>query len=838
MQLLNCSLGCSSTGCLRSDIAQNETIILQFTNDVDPSTVGPSTIQFRTASGEQPVGEFFVNDNQVEFVPSLRLSGGQTFYGFTPGETYTMTILGGEGQSEVLRSTSGHAFGATLTCTLESTLGIVDLNGAPPSARLITPNSLQLTSAPRDTVIQLEFNEIIDATPFLSGTSPVIFSVRRTRDAVGGGRECDSGSQPLVLSGGQRVDFLRDKSILTFTPAATLPPNVCIEISVTDGVVDLSGRPAQPQTYSFVTEIVPLVEDSLVENFDNDAFLDPDASAATWAAGIASFAKIGGDGRHGSFVTSIGQDLGLIGGKRTYLINTDSALIPASQSVTGAPVAVTDGRFFFDTMVVPSDVRLRFTGSNPPVFTVVGKLQIDGEIDVQGASLTTLPSNVIAVGQTGATGGVFGGQGGQGGDKCLGTGFNPNYNGRDGQAARVRGGHGYATSTAATAGRGSQLFPVNGLSTSLVFGGTSVAYTPSAAAGGSGGGFLAAGDNGRVVTNNHIDPVLLTAPRLDAMGPQSTGGSAMPLFPILPFTGQTVAKSSDHFLIGGSGGGGGGSHACLTIALARVWAPGGGGGGGGGAIALRAGNQLTISPTGSVLANGGNAASIAGVTSSSSPAPGGGGSGGSIVLQSGNSADLSGLVNVQGGNGGTFNRSANGSPNQVPFSAAVTIQGGNGSAGFVRCELPTAPSTSIFGNMLPAPIANNVGQLDELDSLSSFRSKFYSTGLLFGPEYARYEIYATVDGQPVVYSDDPAVSTLAATTGAALRVQFQAANIDITTSAVSDIRAWRTSVRSTANETGIASDGLNGFRFRIIQDRAVGQVVTIDRVVVVYRVAE
>jgi hypothetical protein len=840
MALLNCSLGCSSTGCLRTDIAQNERILLQFTNDIDPSTVTSSTIQFRTAAGEQPVGEFLVNNNLVEFVPTLRLSGGQTFYGFTPGETYTMTILGGAGQTQVLKSTSGEPFAQTLVCTLESSLGIVDVNGVAPSATLVTPNALQLASAPRDTLIQLEFNEIIDATPFVSGVSPVIFSVRRTRDAVGGGRECDSGSQPLSLIGGQRLDYLRDRAVLTFTPAADLPPNVCIEISVTDGVVDLSGRPAQPQTFSFLTEQVPLVEDSLTEAFDNDLFLDKDASAATWSGGVASFAKIGGDGRHGAFVPTIGQDLGVVAGKRTYLINTDSAIIPAEQSVTGSPVAVTDGRFYFDSMVVPSDIRLRFTGSNPPVFTVVGKMVIEGEIDAAGASLTTLPPNTITIGQAGAAGGIFGGSGGQGGDKCLGTGTNPNFNGRNGQAVRVRAGHGYFTSTAATAGRGSQFFPTDGLSSSLIFGGTTVAYTPSAAAGGSGGGFYLAGDNGRVVSNNHIDPVLLTAPRLDAMGPSSVGGSAMQLFPILPLTGQTVARSSDHFLIGGSGGGGAGSHACLTIAIttARTWSPGGGGGGGGGAVALRAGDSLTIAPTGRVLANGGSAASALGVTSSSSPAPGGGGSGGSIVVQSGRTADISGLLNVLGGNGGTFNRFANGSPNQVPFSASVQIQGGNGSPGFVRCELPVAPPLSLLATMQPAATADNVGTLVELDDLCAFRSKFYTTGLLFGPEYARYEIHATVDGVPLVYSDDPQVSNLTASSGAALRAQFQAANVNIVTGEVTEIRPWRDSVRTVGNQTGIASDGLNGFRFRLIQDRTVGQVVTIDRVVVVYRVAQ
>src|SRR5690606_21143540 len=44
LALHSCSLGCSSTGCLTSDIAQNEQIVLRFTNNVDPLTVNTSTI--------------------------------------------------------------------------------------------------------------------------------------------------------------------------------------------------------------------------------------------------------------------------------------------------------------------------------------------------------------------------------------------------------------------------------------------------------------------------------------------------------------------------------------------------------------------------------------------------------------------------------------------------------------------------------------------------------------------------------------------------------------------------------------------------------------------------
>ena len=119
--LQSCSLGCSSTGCLRTDIAQNEVIVLQFSADVDPSTVNTSTIQLRTANGDLPVGEFLVVANRVEFKPTLRVSGGQTFFGFSPGLTYTLTLPGGP-DAVCVTSTSGHKFKEPLTCTLVATV--------------------------------------------------------------------------------------------------------------------------------------------------------------------------------------------------------------------------------------------------------------------------------------------------------------------------------------------------------------------------------------------------------------------------------------------------------------------------------------------------------------------------------------------------------------------------------------------------------------------------------------------------------------------------------------------------------------------------------------------
>jgi hypothetical protein len=92
-----------------------------------------------------------------------------------------------------------------------------------------------------------------------------------------------------------------------------------------------------------------------------------------------------------------------------------------------------------------------------------------------------------------------------------------------------------------------------------------------------------------------------------------------------------------------------------------------------------------------------------------------------------------------------------------------------------------------------------------------------------------------VDGVPVVYSDDPAVSNLEAGNLSPVRVLFQAANLDVVTGEVLDLRPWRTSVRSSSTQTGIASDGYNGYRFSLLFNRALATNVTIDRLTVVYQ---
>ena len=71
--------------------------------------------------------------------------------------------------------------------------------------------------------------------------------------------------------------------------------------------------------------------------------------------------------------------------------------------------------------------------------------------------------------------------------------------------------------------------------------------------------------------------------------------------------------------------------------------------------------------------------------------------------------------------------------------------------------------------------------------------------------------------------------------GQPVRALWQSATLDLATGEPLVVRPWRTAVRSTATQPGIASDGRNGFRFMIMIDRALAQNIAIDSVAVLYR---
>ncbi|MGE3172826.1 MAG: hypothetical protein AB7O97_09370 [Planctomycetota bacterium] len=832
-----CSLGCRGTTCEITDIAQNEIVVLRFSQALDPSSVNNATIQFRTAGGEEPEGTFLVNGNVVEFVPRPFQVGTQTFFGFQSGETYSMTLPAGPGQV-TLRSTSGDALNQEISCTMRVSRGIIDHNGVAPRAELLLPTST--VNVARDQVVQVRFNELVDVTPFVGATpsnGPVTFAWSGSV-AVGGTRVCNPAEQPL--SGAIDVTLLPElpATLVTFTPATQLPATSCIRVTVSDRVRDLSGRAADLQTFEFQTIEVPAIEIPIVENFDDDTMLDRARSAGSWSGGVATFAAIGGDGRHGSFdLATMAQFVGTQGSEQVYRVDTNNTPIPASSSLSGVSTIVNDGRYFFSDFTVPANVRLQFVGNAPPIVTVRGRIDVRGTIDIRGESV---PHPVITTStsgpgrQDGGLGGVFGGNGGNGGTRNSPTvGSTAVNNGQNGGDCRVAAGHAFQGQVLNTGGRGSVVFPIGGRGTSLVLP-SGTGYALQSSAGGGGGGLLVPGGQGLAVSN----PALNTAgdTRPDFLGPPAAGGVALPA--LLPVPGGV--KSSLHLVVGGSGGGGGASHPLAmftSLASSSPWPYGQAGAGGGGAIALRAGDELLVATGAGILASGGSAGSSTAVSGlSGTAAPGGGGSGGSILLQSGNFSRIQGLVDWRGGAGGILAQTtALSPPAPPPNGGAFRCEGGAGSNGVLRLEVPGTPSAALLPNSQPVAGAANVGPLVETDTRVGFQSLFYSTERT-SPQFLRYVIRARLNGQAVTFSDDPSLGVPARPGFGPFEVFFQGVRIDLVTGVIDQAdlvgRPWRTTVGGVVDS--LATDSRNAFRFLLLLDRTGGQTVEVDSIEVVF----
>lgn len=650
---------------------------------------------------------------------------------------------------------------------------------------------------------------------------------------------------PLDSFGLTGCDLLQSAEIVGLPVTVAGPGSLSFQVALPN-VQGLVGRHLYGQAFAFApgqnpAELIvsngvdwllrcpPLAPQMIVEDFNNSLQMEVNASAGGWVGGLGVFSRIGGDARHGDFDIGIAVNTGeVIGNRAVYEINCDYTEIPAALTTTGAAATVTDGRFFFGGMVVGPDQHLRFVGSQPPVITVAGRIQILGVVDVSAPDME-FHIGATVLGQPGGASGVFGGAGGKGGDRCLGVGPGTGeFDGGDGSPANVMSGYAFAASVAATPGRGSALYPASGLNQSQQFGATptvGLMYCLSAVAGGSGGGLFQSGQAGAVV--GVLSGTTPLPNQAAFMGPPSAAGLALQVLPL-----PVAVNSSQHFLLGGAGGGGAASNSTLSLNVARSWASGSGGGGGGGAIALRAGRTVTVHAGARVLATGGSARDYIGVSAGAQTAPGGGGSGGSVLIQAVSATQSQGEINVSGGFGGTFRRQ--GGAGIGPSGGVVEIKGGDGGAGYIRYETAVAGSPLMLPGAIPAATSQNVGSLIETDDTASMRSLFYSTNLACSPKFSRYELDAVINNTPMTFSDDPAISPMMAVFGAPVRVLFQAGQADLLTGVTVPVGPWRESVRSAPGKSGIEVDGGNAFRFMVVADYTLATTVQVDRVAVTY----
>jgi hypothetical protein len=840
--LVSCNLGCTVTGgCAISEIAQNQPIELHFSDSIDPASVTAGAVSLRTPAGEPPAGSFVVSGSSLVFVPEVRIAGGVTRFGFRTGETYILNLRA-SATGESLRSVSGDRLARTVICALTVTQGLVDLDGQRPTAELLVPT--QLEGVPKDTQIVVRFSELIDISAFAGGstlTSPIIYQIRETLPdpADPTQRICNDevGYVPTLIEGVPVPNVLATsppRTEVVLQPAVDLPSGACIDVLVTEQVRDLAGKPAVPQRFRFRIDAGNPQPIPITETFENDSFLDRQISGGTWRNGTATPARFGGSGALGSFDYTLGVNSPPQ--SATFVFDTDSQLFPGTATLFGTPITVTDGLFEFTDFVVPSGIRVVFRGSNPAVIRVRGRVQIDGEVSVDGAAPSSAIDTRGAAGPPGQPGtphpgeaaiggGAGGGSGGKGGEGCIGTGASAINRGDPGEDCEAPASSGYAGQLGGTGGRGGDVWPTSGLRINVTYN-LFFSITGMASGGGGGGSFLGAGTPGRITRT-------FTAIPTD-IGPGAAAGASV-AFRGLP----TGTSTLDHFLVGGSGGGGGGTH---PVNLSqnevngsasfgpRPWHAGGAGGGGGGAIAFRVGYGVEVSPAGAIASRGGGGARHLNANTGP-PAPGGGGSGGSIVIQLEDASRFvqGGSLDVSGGLG-TF--VTNTQFNNDRLEGA----GGNGGHGYVRLEANGVSAQTLGTVVGPAAVtADNFGPpaADDGDLQTGFASTWRSTRQIFPPRYLHYRMICRIAGQQLEFTDDPASPNPANRNDLPLRIYFQGGRVNAGSNQLEgNPGPWRDFVSESAPGASIADDSATGFRFMILFNRDIETDVVVEEVTV------
>ncbi|HVS10241.1 MAG TPA: hypothetical protein VMS76_10245, partial [Planctomycetota bacterium] len=408
----------------------------------------------------------------------------------------------------------------------------------------------------------------------------------------------------------------------------------------------------------------------------------------------------------------------------------------ANPGTVPPPIQVANGEFEFATIEIQNGGTLVASGNKPLRLMARGRALVQslGVVNVSGQDRGEHKSD-IPLGQLGGFGGPGGGVGGRGADRPDNTGQNFVVGSITNPGAFIDGGPGQGVGLVFGPGSGlpGQHWPPSLPTGPQMFNDFATdAFCISRQVGGPGSGGAYSTDGG--TGNPMAMPATSTWPPGQPNAPPPTPGGDAASVGLEPPTGPlSFRKLTPKFgyLRGGAGGGSAGAHieqcessqgfsgSCVdpqalvgsfigaTATEPYVSHSGGAGGGGGGATQFQAGRTAQID--GVLDASGGDGGSrftaASGSPTQKSASPGGAGSGGAILVQSRN-LQLSvnpGRLNIAGGAGGL---------------GVTGSTGGAGGTGLVRAEGVNPPLTAI-------QVASSVNPLDPFDPTSQ---KWLSVG--------------------------------------------------------------------------------------------------------------
>lgn len=666
-----------------ASIFLNDPISLDFSGDIDLDSATLSTMTFQALDQQgQPVSELVAGNfsigtspgdsspgRRLQFVP--RFAGNNTYSngGFKAGRSYLVQLVGGSSNNNtVLRDLRGKALERPLTFEFSTRDGTQPAqlfrnpkSGGPArvgtgvtvsTATSLDQVPLGLFGAP-PLEIRLEFDQALNPNDFNVPTSfdpdPLV------RDESTRGRiflEYDDPSNLLSPTWiPASVELERNDltgATVALRPVGVLPNNATIRIIVEQNLEDISGENNQSNpSYNRVfgqikTEAAYNQQwNGIAENFESTSQIDFGASFPESQAEVGQGYVRAGFAFEGNSTNFEYQPQA-----NEVVLNTSfTQVVPKD----GLPFTVAGGVFNFKNVNIPQGVTVRGTGPNPMVWLCSGTFNVSGTLTVSGgpgARVDTLQSANFA--KAGGVGPCGGGNGGEG---------TPSATLRDQRGAAGRG----PLQVAGKGGRGGWLACTGGCY-------TGDGYNSSGGGSGGGGGTMATqgdinwrgaiptGINPNVASQTSFQQVLgyggsgcsgSSATRTaflaggepgdllftDARQDNNFWGSAIDVSRNLRINGELSVP------VGGGGGGGGGDtspgfNCSLTGGNPTNDYSGGGGGGGGGVLIVKALQEITISQTGRITADGGNGGGGEQVGACGEAGGGGGGAGGMIILMS------------------------------------------------------------------------------------------------------------------------------------------------------------------------------------------------------------
>jgi len=667
----------------------NDPIRLDFSQPIDLDTATLTTVSFQaldplgTPVSDLVTGRFAIDRATGDLEPGRRLLFVPTYAtnntfdngGFRAGRSYIVQLVGGNNATTVLRSQGGKELAAPATFSFGTFEGTqpaqIYRNPAPGGPRRVdmtVSTATDLSAVPLGLFgappleVRLTFNQALNPNdenvPVNVDTNPL------TRDENDKGRIYLEYKDPIYDPNIDDYTWipadveleLNDLTgaVVVLRPVGVLPNNAVVRVIVEPDVEDISGESnAAEPSYNRIFgsfRTTPSYEqqwNAIVDSFDAIDSIDLTAAFPESQADVgAGFIKAG-FAFEGKSTSLEYQPTAL-----EVVLNTAFTQIVPSN---GLPFTVAGGEFNFRNVTIPQGVTVVGQGPNPMVWLCSGRFTVAGTLTVRGgngARVDTLNSANYA--KAGGVGGPAGGNGGDGTPSATqrdlrgGTGRGPlqtpGKGGRGGYLACVSGcytGSGYNGSGGGSGGGGGTMAtqgdpnyrgttptniqpnvpPTANTSFQQVrgFGGTGCS-------GGSGSrsGFLNGGEPG---------DLLFVDSRLDNNFWGTGINLAGPNGSTLRITGELSTP------VGGGGGGGGGDTASTFDCSLTGNQPAndysaGGGGGGGGVLIVKALEEITITASGQINANGGGGGGGEQVGSCGEAGGGGGGAGGMVILMS------------------------------------------------------------------------------------------------------------------------------------------------------------------------------------------------------------